>query len=361
VEALIAGWELRDPNPEAYTTVLDAMARAAPIFGSQDEEVAALTGARRLVEMALELDAWGPTVAKAVSDVVDQGQVDRLLGMLSQVDRDQDVAARIRSYLVAPENFRRFASHIDESGMAALIDEMRDRAIDPLLDVLAESDDRSVRRRIFDALARMGPTVVERTGERLGDSRWFVLRNMLALLVRLQRVPEGFDPQPFTEHADPRVRREAFPLAVAVPRLRDRALVASLTDRDERMVRMALLELQKEVPDPVLPTLVNRVVAAEERSAEIRALGVRALAETPSPLALNTLLDLVSAGKSLFGKARLGAATPEILQALRVLAVRWSDRPEVRDVLELAARSKDPKIRHAATRPVGPAAKEHRS
>lgn len=355
VEELIAGWELKDPNPEGYTNVLDVMARAAPVFHTRDEDGTRLTGAERLVQTALELDAWGPIVSKALTDLTDEGGTGRLLGMVRAAPGSNRVAAQIRGHLTTPAQFRRLlaSGQMDDEALQGLIQEMGSGAVDPLLDVLADSDDRSVRRRVFDALTRMGPFVGQRTVERLSDPRWFVLRNLLALLVRLEHVPDDFDPQPFVEHPDPRVRREAFPLALHKPRLRDRVLVASLTDADERMVRMALLELQKGVPDAVLPTLVNRVVTSEERSPEIRALGVKALADSRSPLVLNTLLDLVTAGKTLFGKARLADGSVEVLQALRVLSLCWSERPEVRAVLQNAARSRDPDVRGAVR--IGPA------
>jgi hypothetical protein len=356
VESLISGWELKDPNPEAYTNVLNAIARAAPIFEAHEGDEDPLAGALRLVQMGIELNAWGPIVAKAMLDLADGGGIGKLLDLLRDVPADNQVAHRIRGYLTAPDQFRRLLAggHVNDEGLKALIGEMGKDAIHPLLDVLAESDDRSVRRRVFDALSRMGPLVGRRTVERLqSDGRWFVARNMLALLVRLDHVPEEFDPQPFIEHADPRVRREAFPLALGKPRLRDRALVGSLMDGDERLVRMALLELQSEVPDPVLPTLVNRVVSSPERSPEIRALAVKTLAGSRSPLVLNTLVALVSTGKSFFGKARLAPASLEMVQALRVLSDGWADKPEVQVILQQAARSKDPYIRSAVPRVEG--------
>ncbi len=353
VESLIAGWELKDPNPEAYTNVLNAIAKSAPIFESREDGDDPLAGALRLVQMGLEVDAWGPIVAKATLDLADKGGVGVLLDMLRDVKSDNEVADRIRRHLTAPDQFRRLLAggNVNDAGLKALVEDMGEDAINPLLDVLAESDDRSVRRRVFGALSRLGPLVGRRAVERLqSDTRWFVARNMLALLVRLDRVPADFDPQPFIEHVDPRVRREALPLALRKPRLRDRALVGSLTDGDERLVRMALLELQIEVPDPVLPTLVNRVVTSPERSPEIRALAVKVLNGSRSPLVLNTLVGLVSAGKSFFGRARLAPASLEMVQALRVLADNWSDKPEVREILQQATRSKDPYIRSAAPR-----------
>ena len=45
VEALVEGWSLGDPNPEAYTNILDGMSRAAPIFQTGDTDGTRTTGA----------------------------------------------------------------------------------------------------------------------------------------------------------------------------------------------------------------------------------------------------------------------------------------------------------------------------
>lgn len=347
VESLIEGWALDDPNPEAYTNVLDAMSRAAPVFQVTDHGEGSLSGAERLVEMALEVDTWGPIVAKAVSDLAEGGGTGRLLEMIHEAHPASEVAARIREHLTTPSEFRRLlvSGQLGDDALRGLIAEMGSGAADPLLDVLAESDDRSVRRRVFDGLAGMGPFVAQRTVERLTDPRWFVLRNMLCLLARLDHVPEEFDPQPFMEHTDPRVRREAFPLALGRAHLRDRALVSSLADLDERMVRMALLELQKGVPKPVLPTLIQRVVAAQSRSSELRALAVKVLDADRSPMVVSALLELVTRGRTIFGKPRLAAGSAEVLQALRVLALHWREHPEIEEIVQQAARSKNADLR----------------
>jgi len=174
-----------------------------------------------------------------------------------------------------------------------------------------------------------------------------VIRNMLALLQRLEHLPESFDPQRYLEHEDTRVRREALPLAIRAPRLRSRALVAALADGDERMVRMGLLEMQAEVSDAVAPTLVKRVVASEERSPEIRALGAKALANSTSPLALKALVDLVGAGRTLLGRAKVERISAEGLAALHALARGWSGAPQAKPILDAAANSKDPAVRGA--------------
>jgi hypothetical protein len=220
-------------------------------------------------------------------------------------------------------------------------------AIPALLDVLADSDSRSVRRKVFDRLAGMGPEVGERAVERLADGRWFVIRNMLALLQRLEVLPEGFDPGRLLEHADERVRRESLPLALRKGAGRERFIAGALGDTDERTVRMALLELQRELPETLVPVLVNRVIRSE-RSAELRALGARALGGSRSALALEVLIGLATEGKTLLGRLKLADPTPEAVAALQTLARTWRADARAEEVLALAARSKDADLRAAA-------------
>ena len=350
VEELLADWKLKDPNPDAYTLVLDGMARAAPLFEGGEGTGDEVAGAERLVEMALEVDAWGTTVRKAVHDLLKDGRAPFLLELVDGAPEHSRLADRIRRHMMAPEQFKKVlgGDDVDERTLHALVARMGSAAVDPLLDVLSESDSLPVRRKVFDQLATMGPFVGQRTLERLDDPRWFVQRNMLALLQRLSAVPEGLDVGRFLAHPDPRVRREAFPLALRFEALRDRGMAGALADDDERLVRMALLELQKDLPETLVPTLVSRVVRSEKRSPELRAMGARALRHSRSPLALESLLGLATQGRSLLGRARLADRSPALLAALRTLAEVWAGDARAADVLEAAARAKDPDVRAAA-------------
>jgi len=349
VESLIDGWELKDPNPEAYTTVLDQMSIAASDMETEDTGEP-LTGAERLVQMALEVDAFGPTVSKAVHDLVAAGGTGTLLRMLEEAPPECEASRTIKRHLTSPEEFRRLlgAGQVDMEALHRLVGEMGSTAVDPLLDVLADSDSRAVRRRVFDVLPGIGPVVAQRAIERLTDNRWFVLRNMLALLARLEDLPPGFDPQPFLDHSDHRVRREALPIAMRPgSHLRDRSLVTALSDDDERMVRMALLQIQDDVPEATVPTLAKRVITNEVRSDEIRTVAIRCLEHSTRPLARSVLLDLVTHGKTLFGKVKLAHTSPVVLEALRVLALKWANSLEAAEILEAAGKSKDPDVRLA--------------
>ena len=350
VESLMAGWELKDPNPEAYTTVLDAMATATPVFQKTDE-IDAVTGPVRLVQMALEVDAYGRTISKAVQDMVAQGGTGDLMDMLEKCPEGNSAARTVKQYLTSPEQFRKLlgADELDIKAVRQLVDEMGASAVDPLLDVLADSESRSVRRRIFDVLGSLGSFVGQAAIARLDDSRWYVLRNLLALLQRLEHLPEDFDLKVYLSHEDHRVRREALPLAMRPgSALRDRSLVRALGDSDERLVRTALLQIQDGVPQATLSTLVQRVVAEPARSVEIRTMAIRCLENVHQPLASSALREIVASGKTLFGKPRLSAKSAVVLEALRILAMNWSGRPNVDELLELARKSRNLDIRRAA-------------
>lgn len=349
VERLIDEWTLEDPNPESYTQVLDAMARAAPLFQAPEETEDHVSGDERMIQLAIEVDTWGPMVERSVERLLETPEGGtRIMELLVDAPPGNEVAERIHARLSSPEAFRRLVEEgrVDDQALRRLTADMGEAALGPLLDVLAESGSRSVRRRIFDILSGMGPGVAERAVQRLQDERWFVVRNMLALLHRLDHLPADFDAIKFLVHPDARVRREALPLALANPVAHDRALARTLVDPDERILRMGLLALEDHLPEALIPTLIKRVLVAEKRSPEVRGLAARILAGTGSSLAKKSLLELAVGGKSVFGKLKLKTG-PTALAALRGLAAGWPTDPEVVPVLAEARSAKDPETRLA--------------
>lgn len=352
VEELIKDWELADPNPDAYTLILDSMAKATPVFREevQDDEGGSLTGAHRLLQMSFEVDSWGPTVAKAVSDLIEVGEVSYLLEMVDSAPEGSEVAAKLQDHLTSPSQLRRLlsSSDVDETTLRSVVQRMGKEAIPTLLDALIESESRSVRRKVFDVLSQMGEDVGEAIMARLDEPRWFVVRNMLALVQRLPERPEGFSAGTFMEHQDPRVRREAFPMAIQESSIRERTLASGLAEEDERLLRMALLEIQESISETLVPVLVNRVVRSEKPS-DLRAMGVRALRHSESALALEALLEVAGSGKSILGRWKIAQSSPAVFAALQSLSASWAHDARARALLKAAAKSKDPEIRKAVS------------
>ena len=349
VEELLADWQLTDPNPEAYNLVLDRMTWVDPILaGDVDDDgvTGSLGGAERLVRMALEVEAFGPIVERAIVALIEEGRIRFLVDATHEVSATQ-TSDRIREYLADPERLRRIlaADEIDVESLNAIVRWMGSTAIDPLLETLTGSESGDLGGIALDALQECGSEVWDGVLRYLKDSRWWVIRNMLLLVQRLDEGHEDFDPTEFLSHPDQRVRRQAFPLGLRSG-LRQRTLSSALADDDEYVVRMGLLELAESVPETVVPTLVHRVVLGK-RSPEIRAFGIRTAGLSRSPLVLRTLLSITTVGKTIFGGPRLAAKSMEVLAALETLSRFWRDDTRAAKTLKKARRSKDPEIRAA--------------
>ncbi len=351
VEELIQNWNLEDPNPDRYTMVLDAMANANPALKteSRGEE---RSGALRVVQMALEVDAFGTTVEAALDDLLGRREIAALLDLIEDVDHDNKVARKIGDLLSDGRRFYQLLTEdvLDESTIGRLADRIGEDAVDPLLRVLSEADSRELRRKVFDQLIRMGPMIGPWVMSHLEDERWFVKRNMLALVQRMDPRPPELDPEDYLRHSDARVRREGFALAITYPAHRARAMSLALADSDERLVRLALGVAAKGLTPALVPAILNRVVRAE-RPPALRALGIQALTNAPMPMARDALVEICLEGRGFLGRKALAPRSPEVLAALGVLARTWSADPKAEKVLEMALRSKDPDVRRAAISP----------
>src|SRR5213592_1364617 len=352
VQQLLAGWTLPDPNPGAYGEALQRMARAAPAGPPRADHHA--TEPDRLVAMALEIGTMGPRLPAAVARVVAEGRLAQLLDALEGGAADTAAAATVRAQIATAAAVQRIVARepVDFKLLERLVPLVGTAAAPPLLDALAVAESRGARRGLLAQLAKMGAEIAPFVIARLDDSRWYVTRNLLALLEELGPPPAGFSAAAYMRHADARVRWQAVKLQLKLPAERDEALIAGLRDQDPRTLRLALsiaVALQA-CPDTAVPLLVNR---ATDRTlaGDLRALAVRCLGYTKAPAALETLLQLTAGGRTLFGREKLAAKSPELLVALAALATGWRRDPRARARLLIAASSSDEEIRRAAEPP----------
>ena len=349
VQRLLAGWTLPDPNPGAYGAALHRMARAAPAGAPRTDYHA--TEPDRLVAMALEIGTMGPRLPAAVGRVVAEGRLAQLLDALEGGAADTAAAATVRAQIATAGAVQQIVARapIDFKLLERLVPLVGAAAAPPLLDALAVAESRGARRGLLAQLAKMGAEIAPFVIARLDDSRWYVTRNLLALLEELGPPPAGFSAAPYMRHTDARVRWQAVKLQLKLPAERDEALVVGLRDQDPRTLRLTLglaVALQT-CPDTAVPLLVNR---ATDRTlpGDLRALAVRALGYTRAPAALETLLQITAGGRTLFGREKLAAKSPELLVALAALATGWRHDPRARARLAIAASSTDGEILNAA-------------
>jgi len=350
VRQLLQGWTLTDPNPGAYGAALQRMARAAPERPAASEGEYA-TEPDRIVAMALEVDAVNAHVLAAADRVVREGRLGQLLDALAEVSESEGAASEVWARLATADVVRQLATRepVDFKTLERLVPRVGLPAAAPLLDALAAAEARGVRRGLLAQLARMGPEIGSLVIQRLGDPRWYVTRNLLGLLEELSPLPQGFSAAAYLRHADARVRWQAVKVQVKLPAERDEALALGLQDQDPRTLRLALglaVALQS-CPDSAVPVLAGRAL---DRSLppDVRTLAVRALGYARTRAALEPLLRVASAGRTLFGRGKLPPKSSDLLAALAGLASAWQQDPRASAVLRRAAASSDPDIQAAA-------------
>ena len=207
VRELVDSWVLEDPNPEAYTQVLERLARP-DTARKQDAEIEFESEAQRVVKMSLELDLFGASAGYAVDHMVEGGNLPTLLMLLEEDAGKSETRDAFWSYLCRPETLERLLSEEspDFENTSRLLDRMGIGAAEPLLDALEQAESLGTRRWLLTRLSTLGPELGPLLVQRLADAPWFVQRNMLVLLGATGVWPDGFSPAAHARHEDARVR-----------------------------------------------------------------------------------------------------------------------------------------------------------
>ncbi len=345
VATLVRGWSLRDPNPTAYRSALERMASASPIFtAGLDERYR--PEPRRVVEMALEANAIGEPVRRALDELAADGGLKWILETLEAAKASKTRDA-LWSHVATPEMIHRATrtEPFDPAILDLLLPRVGLAAAEPMLDTLAETDSSQARRVLLDRLVGLGDRVAPLALQRLDDKRWYVQRNMLKILGDLPTPAPGFKPTEYVKHQDHRVRREAMRILLKDPDERERAIAAALTDADERTVRLGLAAALDGCPPPLVPVVVAR--ASSAASEDLRTLAIRVLGVSGHRSALEALLTIAAPRRRGLLGTKAPAKTPEYLAALEALH-GFADDERAREVLALAARSRDREIVQAA-------------
>jgi hypothetical protein len=345
VAQLIANWELEDPNPGAYTAVLEGMVRQAPRERASEPETISCE-AELVLQMALETGSTGPRVFAAAERLVGQGRFGALAALLAGAP-DTRTADALWNYLATPDRLRDklAAPSVDFAAVEGLALRLGEAAAVPLLDYLETASDKTSRARTLKMLLAIGPAVLPPAAGFAG-APWYVQRNILVLHRSLNAWPASFSPITCTVHAHPQVRREAYKLLLDHPQHRASAVSHGLKDADDGIVQMVLLAALESCPPEVVKA-VERFLGEGHRSAELRGLAVRVLARVSGPEALPRLVGLAGE-RRMFRGWRLAAKSPIVLAALNALAQYWSAHPQAESLLALARNHPDPDVRLAA-------------
>jgi HEAT repeat protein len=170
-----------------------------------------------------------------------------------------------------------------------LIEAMGATATRSLLLALAEENNRSRRRRLFDFVASLGSVIVPEATKFLADERWYVVRNMVVLLRAVNDRTSLPEIRRNARHPDMRVRLEAIKTLLSFDSSVPRGLLEeAIHDPDSKMAEMAISLVGnygiKEGIDLLIELLAGRDVFGKRRPLRIRA--IKALGELAEPAVL---------------------------------------------------------------------------
>ena len=353
VDSLLTGWDLDDPSPGAYAKTLQHLAttvEAANTGSDEDEETGYELSPMHVVQIALEVGGTGSVIERGIDKAIEAGHLHSLHTVLTFLPAGAAMTAElIRERLRSAQAMRVLVSQepVDLKMLDALAPSVTVEGYEVLLDALITTNNRSTRRRLLERLAPTDLDVESLIVARLDDERWYVQRNLLLLLERLQRVPPGFDVTRWTQHEDARVRYHGLSLQINLREQRESGIHAALSDSDERVQRLGLSACQSDCPRPMIP-LVAALAATAQASPELRMMAVKVLGTCRERQALDTLLSIVNGGTTWLGKPKLAARSAVVLAGLRALSGVWAGDAEAKRALELARQSSDPEFRQAA-------------
>jgi hypothetical protein len=375
MQKLISEWDLDDPNPTAYGKVLQTMA----VRGKRSDVAAAYIECEpdRILQMGFEISTGGPRFENAVTAMLNSARLEPLLNLLDQAP-DKAFAESVWSYVDSHDIMwaALTEARIDFPVLERLVKRKRLSAVEPILDVFERAKDARIRERLLDVLVTLGDPVGQYVVRRIEGSRSDQRRELFLMLGKLTTMPEGFDVSRFLLHTDASVRREAIRLLLKFVETREQAIVAAVTDTDERAVFYGLQAAQDggcpqravEIVhqrisagdlDSSLMTLAIRVLAAADSGAGPQLTGrgrtsvmmksadVQAAAAASGKKTMDWLVNKVVHRSRFLRKLELESKSPEMLAALSALAAYWNHLPEVQDILNLAIKSNDPELKKA--------------
>ena len=345
VQQLMAGWDLDDPNPDGYRITLDKMSKRAPLFVNPDHSIP--IEPERLLMMGLEIETLGDQVWRSADVMVAKEDITPLLDVV-----DNAPAPWIRQVLwrhvATPERLRLLLA-ADPFPMLVtqrIVARMGAGAVDPILDAMDDAQDEKTFERFTDLLAIVGAAAGGSILARLTGLRWGLVRPLIVLLGKHPEWACGYDAAQFLAHPDALVRREALRQQLRRAETHDGAIVRALADADEGALRLGLGAAMSNCPRDAASMLRVRADDATI-SADLRALGIRALASHKGGDTAAWLASRVVRVGKLLKRPALVTKSPEMLATLEGLATHWRDDKMAREAIALAATSSDDEIRGA--------------
>lgn len=190
-------------------------------------------------------------------------------------------------------------------------------SINPLLDILQESQDSSERILILNLIPEIGPKAAQAVLERIEESApWYYLRNLVRLMGRVGSEAHAKTLAPLLMYDDPRVQREAFKsINIIGGAFREEILLKALSECGDPLkvsIATSLGSLKhRNAVKPLIELFKSRTPASAELKADLQEKICLALGSIGDKEALPFLTE-VSKQSGIFG---FGSYHPKVKAA----------------------------------------------
>ncbi len=350
IRQLLERWDKQDAQgtlPAVYERTLARLPRFLP--DELDEVSAYAPEPARIVQMSLEGDVMEAGTLRAADYLIATGRAGELLDVIDQAPEGDAVVQELRARVVHPYTVGVLLSEtsVDTETLGRMVPACGPDAAGVMFDALATSQDRKVRAKLLEYLARFGSEVGPEAVERIGGAPWYVQRNLIRLLSMLPELPPEFSPTACLAHADARVRHEGFKLLLQDPANRGRAIREAVGAPDPPTVRLGLVAAGEGCPPEAVQAIVDRM-RKNDLPEDLVPLAVRAIAPSDDPSVLECLIDTAMGPRRWYWFRRIAPKSPTMLAAITALTIHWRWNPKALPLLRRAERHRDKQVRDAA-------------
>ncbi|RJP32876.1 MAG: HEAT repeat domain-containing protein [Actinobacteria bacterium] len=261
------------------------------------------------------------------------------------------------STVASPEVLENLADILREGDIqtitevAEILIKFEDKSVQPLIQVLKDSEDLLVKRVTFEALENIGKDAILNLINDLEKyNPWHMYRNIISILAEIGNRSIIQSLARFIKHQNPEVRRETIK---ALSKIRTpetiSLLVEALNDRDEQVQKEACIGLGRMRDVSTVPVLVDVIKPPRSFSRErrrtnaVKAAALWALGEIGDYSAIPYCRVILQKRALLpfFGKGR------DDLRAAAALALGRIGSDECRDILQQYNDDRSDKVRRA--------------
>lgn len=165
-----------------------------------------------------------------------------------------------------------------------------------LMALLAIESAAPKRKLLNEILVRCGTAVLPNIYEYLGDERWYVARNAIAIIGDIRSQDSLAQLTPLLQHEEIRVRRETIRALTKIGGSRAiKVLLQTAVTDDQELRRQAILSLGAIRAASAVPTLLKLLQKSDwsQRAVDLKKDVIRALGDIRDPEAIPELVKIV--------------------------------------------------------------------